>query len=263
MKTDTDPIAEAFRAAFGTVVEPDIDAPSWETFSERAAAVQPEPVSLRPGFLRRPVVVAAVAAASVVVAIGGALLAVGLGSDPAPPADSIPVMFDIRTDRFCEWFTAKEMNEILAVAQQRAGTDFVFEEFTPGTSTDPNCRERVPGLVSHRWATTGWASSVPGKASVVVAMDSWIDEAEVADEFVGHRLLDDEVSYQIRNYTYGWQDGVGVYLQVDRHEDEIFYFGFGVDNHDSVTSMTRKYEDFGLAIANELLQRMNWVSSGE
>jgi hypothetical protein len=90
MKTDMDPIAEAFRAAISTVVEPAIDAPTWEVLAERAAVGQPEPASRRQSLLRRPAVVAAVAAVVVLVAIGGALLLVGSGTDPAPPADSTP-----------------------------------------------------------------------------------------------------------------------------------------------------------------------------
>ena len=53
------------------------------------------------------------------------------------------------------------------------------------------------------------------------------------------------------------------YLRVEGHEDEILYFGFGVDDHDGVTEVTPEYEELGLAIVNELLQRMNWIDSGE
>ena len=41
-------------------------------------------------------------------------------------------VFDYATDSLCDWFTPDDMNEILAVAQQRAGTAYDFKADVPG-----------------------------------------------------------------------------------------------------------------------------------
>lgn len=161
---------------------------------------------------------------------------------------SAPVaVFDLQTDSLCDWFTADDMNEIIAAAQRRASTDYTFEAFRfPAGSCD--------------WQTPGFFAT-GSDDSVFVHLAETDDEVD-PDEFLGHRLLDDAVSYQIRTYQFSWQEGVDGYLRVDGYEDQILYFGFGVDDHDRATYMTGEYEELGLAVFNELLQRMGWIDSG-
>ncbi len=83
------------------------------------------------------------------------------------------------------------------------------------------------------------------------------------DAFVEHPLLDDEVSYQNRTYQFGWSPGVDGFLKVEGHEDEILYFGFRADSGGHGWDMSPEFEELGLAALNELLQRMNWIDSGE
>ncbi|MDJ0497950.1 MAG: hypothetical protein QNJ89_08975 [Acidimicrobiia bacterium] len=164
-----------------------------------------------------------------------------------PPGPS--AVFDMRADSFCQWFTALQMNDLLATAQQRAGTAYTFEAFT-----DDGCN-----VLS--WPTEGWGSRASGELSALVYFDLVTDDAEVnPDDFVGHRLLNAEVSYQIRTNQFMWQEGLDGYLRVDGHDDEILYFGFGVDDHDGTRG---EYNELGLAIVDELLQLMNWIAAGE
>ncbi len=44
---------------------------------------------------------------------------------------------------------------------------------------------------------------------------------------------------------------------------EVFFFGLAVDDGDWDALGTPKYERLGLAIANELMKRMNWIGLGE
>ena len=88
-------------------------------------------------------------------------------------------------------------------------------------------------------------------------------EEDPYDEFVGHHLLDEGVLYQPRTNQFAWDEGLDGYLLVDGHEDEILYFGFGVDNYDGQTLLSGEYKELVLAFFNELLARMNWIESGK
>jgi hypothetical protein len=80
------------------------------------------------------------------------------------------------------------------------------------------------------------------------------------DEFEGHSLLDDEVTYQTRTYQFAWKAGVDGFIQVEGHQDEILYFGLAVDEGGS-NDLSGEYEELGLAMVNETLERMNWINS--
>jgi hypothetical protein len=174
-------------------------------------------------------------------------------------------VFDFATDSLCTWFTPDDMNEILAAAQQRAGTDHDFSPFTSG-----DCE-----------AESGWG--VPGRLSVwfmLEPVESFFarvagdPDAQVNNltggelvldvnpaEFVGHGFLDDEVSYQMNNGDGGFgYESFDWYLRVDGHQDETLYFKFAIDGLPrsiGLDTMT----NLGLAMVNEVLERMNWTSS--
>lgn len=187
--------------------------------------------------------------ALVVVALLGACGS-GDSSDSAATTESSAPKptFDFATDSLCDWFTADDMNEIVAVAQQRAGTAYDFKAFN---SCDMLWRAEEP--------------SSP-ELSVWFALDPlgveprWTPYEEPnPDEFVGHSLLDDEVTYQTRGYQFAWKAGLDGFLQVDGHEDEILYFGLAVHTG----AGTNEYEELGLAMVNEVLERMNWINSNQ
>lgn len=120
MRTDSDQIAQAFRAAFGTVVEPAVEAPTWEALGEQVAAGPPDVAGSLRSFLRRPLVVVAGAAVAALVAIGGALLVLGSGGDPAAPAATTvtapaeSTVFSWNGGELSEWVTEDEMTDALA-----------------------------------------------------------------------------------------------------------------------------------------------------
>ncbi|MCU0279673.1 MAG: hypothetical protein MUE31_12375 [Candidatus Nanopelagicales bacterium] len=180
----------------------------------------------------------------------------GVAAGPPVPARNAAV-FDFATDSLCTWFTADDMNEIVAAAQQRAGTDYDFKAFSSWSL--PECRR-----LATMWKAE--VASSPG-LSVWFALEPLGDEPRWSpyvepnpDEFVGHSLLDDEVTYQTRTYQFAWKAGVDGFLQVDGHQDEILYFGLAVHTGGAGTN---EYEELGLAMVNETLERMNWIKVTE
>jgi len=163
--------------------------------------------------------------------------------------------FDLGTDSFCEWISPGTMTTILSIAQKRAGTDYDLRGLTV-------CDDTSGGF----WNST--LTSFAGELPPRVAASS-LDDADTPvqaayaetspGDFIGHPLLDDSVTYHIRTYQFLWQEGVDLLLRVEGHDDEILYFGFGVDDGNRDTYMTPEYEELALAAANELLVRLNWV----
>ena len=86
-------------------------------------------------------------------------------------------------------------------------------------------------------------------------------EGDPADGFIAHHLLSDGVLYRQRTDQFAWHPGLDGYLLVEGHEDETLYFGIAVDEHDRGLN-PNTYREFGLALVNELLTRMNWISAG-
>ena len=172
-------------------------------------------------------------------------------SDSAATTESStpkPVV-DYATDSLCDWFTPHDMDEILAVAQQRAGTAYELKAFN---SCDMLWRAEEP--------------SSPGLRVLFGLEPLGVEprwepyEEPNPDDFEGHSILDDEVTYQTRTYQFLWQAGVDGFLQVDGHQDEILYFGLAVDEGGS-NDLSGEYEELGLAMVNEVLKRMNWINS--
>jgi hypothetical protein len=176
----------------------------------------------------------------------------GTTIESSPPE---PV-FDYATDSLCDWLTPDDMNEIVATAQQRAGTDFDLKAFD--SSSPPEC-----GRLANMWKAE--EPSSPG-LGVWFALEPlgveprWSPyEPPNPEEFAGHHLLDDDVTYQTRGYQFAWKPGLDGFLQVDGHQDEILYFGLAVPGGSG--GMTDEYEELGLAMVNAVLERMNWINS--
>lgn len=182
---------------------------------------------------------------------------------PSVPASKAAV-FDFATDSLCTWFSADDMNEIVAVAQQRVGTTYPFQAFNSGEVAESQACE--PG---YGWST---GNSPPGHSLwFTLAMGSDFSPIEPytplvldLEAFGGHDFLDDEVSYQQGHYHYTWTESVDGYLRVDGHKDEILYFRLAVaDDHEIEMGAFggRTMTDLSLAMANEILERMNWINA--
>lgn len=94
MKTDTDPIADAFAAAFEAIVAETPGGPEWSTLAE--AQVKPVAGRIHPLWLR-PLAVAATAAIVVIALIGGAVWLVEWRSSDGPQGIDAPITTTTRT----------------------------------------------------------------------------------------------------------------------------------------------------------------------
>ena len=212
------------------------------------------------------------AAAVVLILVGGAALLFS-GSDllePAdttlPPSTTVPepsietaTAFDLATDDFCDWLAAEEINQMIASAQQRTGTD---ADLVPLDDAVGSC-SGVRGLW---WASTGWTQNPAEEGSMMIALHRYSDDpdASVGPEwfhdnpewFDRHNLLDEAVGYHVSRHNVAYDAGVQIQLRVAGQED-ILVFAFGVG--DAAAVHTPKYEELGLAIANEMLRQMNWI----
>ncbi len=219
---------------------------------------------------------AVVVAAVVLVVVGGAalLFAGGTSVEPAdtvPPVSTVPrlpvkaaTVYDLETDDLCEWLTAGEMDQIVAYAQQQAGTEFAF-----GSLVDPvpagHASSGTSGLC---WGSAGWTENPAAEGSILIALSSYFDDQDASADrdwfdanpqwFDGHPLLDDAVAYHVSRHNVAFDAGVQLQLRVDGHDD-VLVFAFGVGDEAAVATPT--YETLGLAIANELLRQMNWIEN--
>jgi hypothetical protein len=195
--------------------------------------------------------------ALVVVALLGACGSADSSDSAVTTESSAPKpVFHFATDSVCDWFTPEDMNEIVAVAQQRAGTDYDLKAFD--SSSLPECRRLATMWKAEEPSSPGhrvWFQLEP-----LGVEPRWSPYEEPnPDEFVGHSLLDDDVTYQTRSYQFAWKAGLDGFVQVDGHQDEILYFGLAV--HTMEGQGTNEYEELGLAMVNEVLERMNWINS--
>jgi hypothetical protein len=141
--------------------------------------------------------------ALVVVALLGACGSADSSDSAVTTESSAPKpVFDFATDSLCDWFTPDDMNEIVAVAQQRAGTDYDFKAFD--SSSLPECRRLATMWKAEEPSSPGhrvWFQLEP-----LGVEPRWSPYEEPnPDEFVGHSLLDDDVTYQTRTYQFAWK----------------------------------------------------------
>lgn len=160
-------------------------------------------------------------------------------------------VFELATDSLCDWFTADDLNEIVAGAQARVGTDFEFEPFDPA-----GCWKLAS--VGSAWGSAAWPEGTDIPGAVMVGLSERRESVSWDREFERHEMLDPSISYIVVRYTVAYDAGLQVELQVDGRDQPPLLFLFGVG--DPGAQFTPKYEDLGLAIANELLRRMNWIS---
>lgn len=226
------------------------------TLEDTIERVQTRPMPLA-AHRRRPLLVTAVTAALVALVIGSAWLLTARG--PAPVVSAAP--FDLETDSLCDWFTAQDMNRLVAEAQKQAGSTFEFVPFE-GVVSAPNGRDGCwsnPANGFSAWGSAGWQANPAADGSILVGINRADPRAVVKPDLgrlTSHEMLDAAVTYHLIRYHVAYDAGLRIYLQVEGHEEEVLDFAFGVGGPGGGTPT---FEDLGLAVANELLQGMNWI----
>lgn len=165
--------------------------------------------------------------------------------------------FDFSKNRMCDWVTAEEMNDILATAQDRAGTSFVFPSFT-----DADCSMDDPGGAVEWRAVVPSGEEEPGLyVQLSLADDSFRDPERMSEPsaFVGHELLDESVSYGNLSDRFVYSEGMSVDLSVEGHEGEVLSFALAGGLLSGGPYDSRPWELLGLAVADAMLREMNWV----
>jgi len=218
----------------------------------------------------RPWVVLVGAAVAVLLLIGVPLLITSTWF-AAPPVQEPPVTtvapsttattvpdagFEYPTDSLCDWFTAEDMNQIIAAAQERVGTGWPLVAFEA-----EDCARLAPP-VGARWdwnhtePKPGSQNAVPGLAVSLMPV-AWLGEEPVAD-FVGHEMLDESVTYGNLHYHCGFLDLMSVELRVEGHEDDVLSFSMFLYHPYASCEGVLTYQ-FGLAVADSMLRDMGWV----
>lgn len=178
-----------------------------------------------------------------------------VGDDPDPtvtttlPAvEESAVPFDIAWDKFCEWFTAEDLNRIVADAQATAGTDYDFEDLEAD-----GCWGTVR---SAYWGTPRWTegTGIPGALMIGIKGPSPRDRQT---GFRPHEMLDPSVTFALVRYAVAYDAGLNADLSIEGRYEPIGFL-FGVGDPDAV--LTDRYEALGLAIANRLLEEMHWIT---
>lgn len=268
MKTDTDPIAEAFRIAFSAVVEPRIDPPPWDDLSARGPAVPAQGGRLQT-FLRRPVVAAAAAAAAVLLAIGGTLFLVGSGSDSAPRADSIPdrvpTTLDLTTTPL-EITTPETASTVPTTAVP--GTAFTWIEGDLGawvttdemTNAIKDAAQRYAGVELQGQAVL--LPREPGDTGWTWALAGWRVLAHNGDHGGRYAGPPTEADPRLPSaVTYEAEDGFGYGGFVFRGpgSDELIAVHLIPPGWSAGNPLPRYHEDASFALASMMLREMGWT----
>jgi hypothetical protein len=201
-------------------------------------------------------------------AAGPSVPASNEAAGPSVPASNAAV-FDFTTDSLCTWFTADDMNEIVAVAQQRAGTAYPFQAFNSVVAESPACDPesgwRTPERITPETPPGHALAFTLARGSDFSPLDGGPPRDVNPDAFRGHSLLDDEVSYQLHRYQYAWSESVWGYLRVDGHKDETLYFRLAVTDDHEISKMralgAHTLMGLSMAMADETLERMNWINA--
>ncbi|MFO7962065.1 MAG: SGNH/GDSL hydrolase family protein [Nitriliruptoraceae bacterium] len=166
-------------------------------------------------------------------------------------------VFDFEQDTLCDWFTADEMDSIVAEALARAELDTELESF----ATSGSCRMLSPtGAI---WSTHGWASQSDGGLGITLApvlndpRGQGYRRDEPAD-FEHHAVMDDDVTFGNYSDGFAYSSGAQIQLRVAGHEDEVLFLGFGTEGSTFID--TSPYgAAFALIIADVMLEEMNWT----
>jgi hypothetical protein len=201
--------------------------------------------------------------ALVVVALLGACGSADSGDSAATTESSAPKpVFDFATDSLCDWFTVDDMNEILAVTQQRAGTAYDFKAFN---SCDTMWRAEEPSspgdtvLFMLEPAGVERRPVPPQPGRVDPPPEQMIDPPD-PDDFVpwgpGSSLMATSYAWEFEG-----KPGVQGFLLVpgDGHQDEPLYYGVAFDITEGTETLDTT-DKLGIEMVHEVLERMNWIT---
>lgn len=177
-------------------------------------------------------------------------------------------MFDLAVDSLCDWFSADEMNQIIATAQEQAGTRWQLDEFEADDCLVQEPPVSWPGPFA--WNTLGAdlqaGSTVidSGQPNLMVNMVpvAWTD-LEPAEDFVGDEMLDASITYGNPEHECGWDESMSFDLRVDGHEDEVLRFVLARPNNLGAACNDELVEaeatSLAFALAEAMLTSMNWI----
>lgn len=174
--------------------------------------------------------------------------------------DDDEAVFDFEQNTLCDWFTADQMETIVAEAMERAGVRVEVESF----STSGECRMAFAATRGAIWDTPGWRSQSDGGLGIdlaPVATDPRGEALRSTDpaDFEGHSVLDDAVTYGNLSFGFAYSHGVQAQLLVEGHEDEVLFLGFGVEGDALDQTAGSEQATFALSVADIMLAEMNWT----
>lgn len=151
--------------------------------------------------------------------------------------------FDFSTQDLCDWFSADDINRIVASAY---GEHWIppSEQMTRSQDMDFDCLWSGDGLV---WLT--------------------VNDGQIpSGPFESHPSLDETAQMSILNYgSFGLMEGFEALLVVDGHDEQLrfghaFASTLGRDKLPT-RSGSELANTIGLTIANKMLQEMGWIES--
>ena len=189
------------------------------------------------------------AAAVLVVALIGLGIWFATGEQDSPGEE-----FDFATDSMCDWFTAEDMDRIVASAQEKVGTTLAVAPFQAA-----DCLEgETPPM---------WVAAPPsGDDDVLVVLtpvasgvDSGWERTTEPGDFAEHELLDTSVTYGNVEHLVWYTPGMAADLRVEGHEDEVLWFALLLPSTSGPAPSDPQHELLGFAVADAMLREMNWV----
>lgn len=167
--------------------------------------------------------------------------------------DSPAQEFDFSTDSVCDWFSAEDMNQIVATAQKRVGTKLVVAPFQAGDCDEGELHMWVA------WPPSGNSDVIVVLTPVANGVDSGWERTTEPDDFVGHHLLDDTVTYGNLERLVWYLPGMAADFRVDGHEDEVLWFALLLPGTSGPGPSDDRHELLGFAVADAMLRDMNWI----
>lgn len=184
-------------------------------------------------------------------------------SDGSETPTETEAIFDFAEDTLCDWFTAAQMDGVVAEAMARADLDVDVDSFSNGGSCWITSHVNEGAI----WGTAAWQNPGPGDGVLgitlaPVANDPRGEQDRLTDpaDFEHHFVLDDAIVYgNVTQLGFAYSPGTMVQLQVEGHEDELLFLGVGVEGSALDQTATPQQLAFALSLADIMLEQMNWT----
>jgi hypothetical protein len=201
-------------------------------------------------------------AALVVAAVVAAVWFVREGGNSEP-------VFNFETDSLCDWFAAEDVNQIIDDAQTRTGGSWNLPAFDAGDCVPST------GTIGMLGPEGGWIHAryqpdadgnqflLPPALKVNMVPVAWTG-LDPADDFVGHEMLDQSVTYTTSRYQSSWWDHIDVDLRIEGHDDDVLRFTLARQDPNSTfphrdVSIEEQVTSLALVVADSMLSDMKWV----